>query len=385
MARRSKIVRKWRRRFIGWTTAVILLLVVQVGITFVPYADVPEEARPLYNELLALRNRLVRRTGLPISLYSDTARVASGSADIQVYFAPSPRIDDHLVAFIDGAREQIDLAIYDLDLPNVVKALVAAHDRQVRVRVIVDTDNLYLRELEPLKRVGIKVIGDERSAIMHNKFVVVDRTRVWTGSYNFTGNGTLRNDNNALTLVSREIAANYSEEFEEMWAGRFGSRSPAATPYSRVRHEDLEIRNLFAPEDEVMDAIIGLVSEAEVSVEVMAFSFTHQALARSMQRRAGKNVRVRCLLDAGQAGSEYSRHDYLAENRVEVKLSENRRGVMHHKVIIVDERYVITGSFNFSANADTTNDENLLIFDSPELAVIYAEEFRRCWDGTKGY
>ena len=54
-------------------------------------------------------------------------------------------------------------------------------------------------------------------------------------------------------------------------------------------------------------------------------------------------------------------------------------GFLHHKVIIVDERYVITGSLNFSTRAEETNDENVIIIDNPDIARLYIAEFERVW------
>ena len=58
---------------------------------------------------------------------------------------------------------------------------------------------------------------------------------------------------------------------------------------------------------------------------------------------------------------------------------------MHHKVIIIDDETVITGSYNFSRNAERSNDENILIIKNKEIAREFNREFRRCWRGTKGY
>jgi phosphatidylserine/phosphatidylglycerophosphate/cardiolipin synthase-like enzyme len=52
---------------------------------------------------------------------------------------------------------------------------------------------------------------------------------------------------------------------------------------------------------------------------------------------------------------------------------------MHHKVIIIDDQIVVTGSYNFSQSAKTRNDENTLIIHSPEIAEIYKQEFERVW------
>ncbi len=57
--------------------------------------------------------------------------------------------------------------------------------------------------------------------------------------------------------------------------------------------------------------------------------------------------------------------------------------IMHHKVIIIDENIVITGSFNFSQNANRSNDENVLIIESPEVAAQYLGEFEKVYKGGR--
>ena len=54
-------------------------------------------------------------------------------------------------------------------------------------------------------------------------------------------------------------------------------------------------------------------------------------------------------------------------------------GFLHHKVIVVDERIVITGSMNFSTNAEKSNDENVIIIDNPDIARLYMQDFGRIW------
>jgi len=53
---------------------------------------------------------------------------------------------------------------------------------------------------------------------------------------------------------------------------------------------------------------------------------------------------------------------------------------MHNKVIVIDGRYVITGSLNFSTNAETSNDENVIIIDNPDIARLYLQDFERVWN-----
>lgn len=228
---------------------------------------------------------------------------------------------------------------------------------------------------------------------MHNKFVVTDDLRVWTGSYNFTENGTHRNDNNAMLLDSALLAENYLVEFNEMWKSSdgffgtpgFGPKSPANTPNTKIAFESFDLENYFAPEDQVMEKVLKEISQAKSSIHIMAFSFTSVPLATELEQKMVDGVNVKVLFNGRGADTEYSRMKYLRERGAWVDTSFNTRGVMHHKVIIIDRNTVIMGSYNFSKNADTSNDENILIIRSPHIAAVYEEEFQRCVRGVKGY
>ncbi|MDH5508038.1 MAG: phospholipase D-like domain-containing protein, partial [Anaerolineae bacterium] len=97
--------------------------------------------------------------------------------------------DAALAAAIDAARASVDAAIYDLNLWSIRDALLAAQRRGVTVRIVTESDNLDRPELQELIAAGIEVLGDRREALMHNKFVVIDRYEVWSGSMNLTLNG----------------------------------------------------------------------------------------------------------------------------------------------------------------------------------------------------
>ena len=68
----------------------------------------------------------------------------------------------------------------------------------------------------------------------------------------------------------------------------------------------------------------------------------------------------------------------LKQSGVDV-LEDGNCYILHHKVIIIDERTVITGSYNFTGSAERDNDENLVIIDDPTLARVYLDEFQRVY------
>ena len=76
------------------------------------------------------------------------------------------------------------MAIHFLDLWSIRDALIDAHRRGVAVRLVTESDNMHVPEIQEVREAGIPVLGDRREGRMHNKFVVIDRQEVWTGSLN---------------------------------------------------------------------------------------------------------------------------------------------------------------------------------------------------------
>lgn len=292
-------------------------------------------------------------------------------------------IDDRFVAFIDGATQSIDLAIYDFDLDNVATALVRATQRGVKVRMVTDSDTLNSDDdavraaINKVKKAKIPIAGDERTPIMHNKFMVVDRREVWTGSWNFTDGDTYRLNNNAIRISSPQLAANYTAEFEKMFTEhKFGPKKPAGVPSPQLTVNGVHIENYFAPEDGVADKVITRIKGAHSSIYFMAFSFTHDGIGTAMIDRAKQGIKVAGIFESTGSQTQYSEYGKMKKDDIEVYTDGNPY-IMHHKVIIIDEQTVIFGSFNFSENADKQNDENLLIIDDPEMARAFKAEYNR--------
>jgi phosphatidylserine/phosphatidylglycerophosphate/cardiolipin synthase-like enzyme len=291
-------------------------------------------------------------------------------------------LDAELAADIDAAQDQVDVASFDFDLASLTNALTRAQQRGVQVRMVIDDENLedetVEQIVEELTAAGIPIVFDHRNAFMHDKFIIIDRQILWTGSWNLTDNGTYRNNNNALRLELPELAENYAVEFEEMFLDNsFGARSPSDTPYPILQLSDgSSVENYFSPEDNVKAAIIAQLREAEQEIVFMAYSFTDDDIGRVLLEKARAGVTVRGVFETRGAKTEYSEYPILRKAGLDVRLDGNPR-TMHHKVFIIDGRVTITGSYNFSSSAATENDENVLIVENTDLAQSYLEEFFR--------
>jgi phosphatidylserine/phosphatidylglycerophosphate/cardiolipin synthase-like enzyme len=202
---------------------------------------------------------------------------------------------------------------------------------------------------------------------------------VWTGSTNITENGIFKQDNNAIVIQSPELAAIYEAEFQEMWDGQFGPKSPSQIEQQTVVVNGSPIQVIFTSEDPALEqSIIPVVNSATKSIRFLAFSFTDYPLADAMIKRAQNGVDVAGVFEKVGSDTDSAELKTLYCAKVPVRRDGNG-SFMHNKVIVVDERYVITGSLNFSTNAETSNDENVLIIDNPDIAKLYMQDFERVW------
>ena len=294
-------------------------------------------------------------------------------------------IEARLIDKINAAQTSIHIASFEFDLTPVAEALVAAKQRGVDVRWVTDDEHGLEADEEPghgqfalLEEAGIEVKDDARSALMHNKFWIFDREWVWTGSTNITVNGIFKQNNNVVAIRSTRLAEIYELEFVEMWNGEFGPRSPSTVDQQSVTVNNTPVSVLFASEDGVIGRIIPYVENARSNVRFMAFSFTDYPLAKAMIDRAAAGVNVAGVFEKVGSETEFAELRTLHCAGVPVRQDGNP-SFLHHKLIVVDEHIVITGSLNYSTSAEESNDENVIIIDNPEIAALYIREFERVW------
>ncbi|MEN9933458.1 MAG: hypothetical protein RLZZ387_37 [Chloroflexota bacterium] len=296
--------------------------------------------------------------------------------DVESRRAESPLLAA-VLADIGAARRSVDVAVFDMDLPELGAALVRAARRGVAVRVVLDSLNLEAPEMAALagglERAGVGLRFDRRAPFMHDKFIVVDRAVVWAGSWNMTANDTYRNSNNMIRLVSRTLSAAYIAEFEQLFAGRFGAAKGGGAP-PPIGGGRVSV--FFSPKGGGEAEVLRRVAAARREVRFMAFSFTSQPIAEAMIARGAVGVSVRGVVERQNAAGTGSVLGLLRAGGVATH-EDGACYLLHHKVIVIDGQVVITGSYNFTRGAEQTNDENLLVLEDAGLARLYLEEFAR--------
>jgi phosphatidylserine/phosphatidylglycerophosphate/cardiolipin synthase-like enzyme len=292
--------------------------------------------------------------------------------------------EEALVALVDSAKRTLDGAFFEIGSKNVSDAFIRAHKRGVSVRLVTDDSNLDRPALKKVKAAGIPVIDDGKKGLMHDKFAIVDGKTVWTGSYNITDNCAYRNNNNALRIESPELAAIYEAEFREMFEDRIFENKKEKKPFGAltnpyyVKIGDTNINAYFSPDNDVEDIIVKRLKKAKSSICFLAFSFTSDPIGEAMIAQSRKGVKVAGVFEKNGSDTKESEYRKMLVEKIPVVTDRNPRN-MHHKVIIIDEETVITGSYNFSKNASKRNDENTLIIEDRQIASIYLAEFRKIY------
>ncbi len=276
-----------------------------------------------------------------------------------------------------------------------------------------------------LERGGIAKIDDTEdgsrgSGLMHHKFVVVDRALVITGSANFTSSGihgdagasrSRGNVNHLISIESTELAEVFRKEFKRMWGdgpgglqnSRFG-RGKDSQGLQTVQVSGVQVDVLFAPHSRRdpghgLNMIDQHLSAAQRRIDLALFVFSAQTLTDTLAERITEGIDIRLLADPGFASRSFSEVlDLLgaelpdrfckieADNQPlttplqTVGTPRLARGdKLHHKFAVIDNKTVITGSFNWSPAAAHTNDETLLVVHSPKLAAHFTREMNRMW------
>lgn len=159
------------------------------------------------------------------------ASVPAGQV-IDVAFSPNAGSEELIVKAIASARSSIGVAAYSFTSPVVARALLNAKKRGVDVRVIVDENGnrskASLAALNLIASAGIPTRTISRYAIHHDKYMVVDKVTVQTGSFNYSKAAAKSNSENVLVIWNNpDLALTYLKH----WQDRFDQGKPYKPDY----------------------------------------------------------------------------------------------------------------------------------------------------------
>lgn len=209
--------------------------------------------------------------------------------------------------------------------------------------------------------------------------MIFDNKSVITGSMNFSSTGFSGFNTNCIFFINSQQAAEiYTEEFNQMMNGKFSSLKSNNNHRSIMLGKTI-LTPLFSPKDKIItNNIIPLVETSKKYIYIPAFIITHDGLTNSLIRAKQRGVDVKIILDATNTSGKRNKLKVLRTSGIPVKV-ENYAGKVHSKSIIIDDKYIIAGSMNFSNSGENKNDENVLIVEDERLARHYKGFFEYLW------
>ncbi len=316
--------------------------------------------------------------------HSTSTPEALAGGHLQVWFTDPEGIRDGaepllgILDAIQSARTSIDLAIYSFSQPQIASVLLDAQKRGVKVRLVMESDNLGKEIPRKLLAAGIPIVGDGQDSLMHDKFMVVDGVTVLTGSVNYTQSGLMEDNNFLLRVDDSSIADAYSAEFESMFTEKhFGEEDLSPTAKTRFSLGSTPVEVYFSPEDGIAARLADLAEGSDRSIHFLAYTFTLDDLGQQLIDISRSGVNVQGVFEGGMLpGSTGSEYDSFRRAGLEIRQDGNPN-LMHEKLFVIDGNTVVLGSYNFTRAADERNDENLLVIHDSQIASLFESEFQR--------
>jgi phosphatidylserine/phosphatidylglycerophosphate/cardiolipin synthase-like enzyme len=139
---------------------------------------------------------------------------------------------------------------------------------------------------------------------------------------------------------------------------------------------------LFSPNGGIRSFLVETIQSTKPPLSLAIYSFTSKELALALISEAQKGRTIRLIVDRQQLQSRYSKAPMVAKYFAVRVLphATKKRGSMHHKFLIAKDQLLITGSYNWSNNAEYYNQENLLTIDDKESIQAYQDEFEQLWE-----
>lgn len=315
---------------------------------------------------------------------------------------------DTIAAYINRAKFTIDIAMYNFtaysgsNVAKIATAANAAAARGVAIRWIYNgtsaTNNTGLTLLSPL----IKTFASASYTdyIMHNKFMLIDVNSpdsndaiTQTGSYNFSDQQTTGDYNNIIFIQSKQVAIAFYNEFNKMWGGTGANPNPATATFSTFKTASTQtkfningtlIEVFFSPKDATGLRLQNNISTANHDLFFGIYTFTDNAIANLIKTKYNEGIFVRGIMD--NFSLPFNAYAILNPALGSNLIIYSGAGVYHNKVMLIDALHpasdpqVFTGSFNWSGQAQQSNDENVVVIHDAGIANQYYQSL--CKDYT---
>ncbi|MFA5644774.1 MAG: phospholipase D-like domain-containing protein [Candidatus Ratteibacteria bacterium] len=281
-------------------------------------------------------------------------------AGIKVYFSPDNSLDSLVMRAVASARYSIHIASYTMSPEFLSSCRKIARQKNLDLKVIL---HFPVKGIEPsLNTYRLNSL----KKTLHAKFLIIDGCTTIVGSSNFTVAGLQKDINNLLFIDDKRISQTFEEAFNALWNGRIPSCSM----------EKPDLRVFFTPFSNCEEVIRNEIRKASQSIKFVAFTFTSDEIAEELCRAGLRNISIFGIFERGQR-SKYDEHSFLSRFPFQVKYDSFINAV-HDKWFLIDNKKIITGSYNFTKTA-RKNIECVIILSDPMVVERYRKRFRYLW------
>lgn len=277
-----------------------------------------------------------------------------------------------MVNAIADAKSSVLLIVYGLTDPMVIDALKKKAEEGKPVTVICDAK----ANPQAPRKLGNKITTYRRSGkgLMHQKILVVDSTHVWVGSANMTTESLKLHGNLVAAVANPALAELVNTKAQNM----MGEKKCAPLLKQEYIQGNQKIEFWFLPDNKnASDRIIQLIDSAKKSIKIAMFTWTRKDFAKAVVTAARRGVKVSVVMDryAGKgAGIEIA--GFLCRCQVPIAFSSGQ-GLLHYKMMIIDDKILVNGSANWTKAAFTQNDDCIMILQ--DLTKEQANMLDRLW------
>jgi phosphatidylserine/phosphatidylglycerophosphate/cardiolipin synthase-like enzyme len=136
-----------------------------------------------------------------------------------VFFSPGDSCRNAIIDQINKAISSLRICVFTISDDNIADAITTAHKRGVNVKIITDNDKSFDlgSDIVRLAKANIPVKMDNTPDHMHHKFMVIDETKVLTGSYNWTRSAARVNHENIILTGEEGVVKSFLNEFDRLW------------------------------------------------------------------------------------------------------------------------------------------------------------------------
>lgn len=261
-----------------------------------------------------------------------------------------------LTEAIKDAKQSLHLIIYTLKDHRILKALRKQAEEGVDVRVICDAQASkgITKKLGP----DVKVILRKGQGLMHQKILVTDNRKVWIGSANMTTASLKMHSNLVIGFDNPELALMIKSKFDQMSTEGLVQ----AIPSQEFSNGGQKFELWFLPDNsEGAEKVKSLINSAKKTIRVAMFTWTRMDFAQAILEAQDRGIIAEVILDRNAASSSSKEiAKELFNQNVPVRVNTGN-GLLHHKLMIIDDTILLTGSANWTYSAFKKNDDCFLI------------------------